>query len=75
MLYEVITILRLLGKLLKRSQHVGLHDDAALVEEIFDLLGHKSALYLIKLINKKHKAYHDAFSQLYFTYKSSYNFV
>jgi len=63
-------ILRLLGKLLKRSHNVGLHDDAALVEDIFDLLGHKSALYLVKLINKKHKIYHDAFSKLYFTFKS-----
>jgi len=64
------SILRLLGKLLKRSPNVGLHDDAALVAEIFDLLGHKSSFYLVKLIHKKHKTYHDAFSQLYFTHKS-----
>jgi len=64
------SILRLLGKLLKRSHNVGLFDDAALVEDIFNLLGHRSSLYLVKLINKKHKAYHDAFSKLYFTRKS-----
>jgi uncharacterized protein (TIGR04442 family) len=64
------SILRLLGKLLKRSHNVGLFDDADLVEDIFSLLGHKSSLYLVKLINKKHKAYHDAFSNLYFTRKS-----
>ncbi|MBE0499905.1 MAG: TIGR04442 family protein [Desulfuromonadales bacterium] len=64
------SILRLLGKLLKRSQNVGLFDDADLVEDMFNLLGHKSSLYLVKLINKKHKAYHDAFSKLYLTRKS-----
>ena len=64
------SILRLLGKLLKRSHNVGLFDDADLVEDIFNLLGHKSSLYLVKLINKKHKAYHDAFSKLYLTRKS-----
>ncbi len=64
------SILRLLGKLLKRSENVGLFDDAELVEDIFSLLGHKSSLYLVKLINKKHKAYHDAFSKLYFNRKS-----
>ena len=47
-------ILRLLGKLLKRSHYVGLLDDADLVEDIFGLLGHKTSLYLVKLINKKH---------------------
>lgn len=63
-------IARLLGKTLKRSAHVGLGDDAELIDEICSLLGHKSSLYLIKLVNKKHKAYHDAFRELYFTYKS-----
>ncbi len=41
-------ILRLLGKLLKRSTSVGDGDDAELIEEMFGLLGHRSALYLIK---------------------------
>ncbi|TLM65967.1 MAG: TIGR04442 family protein [Deltaproteobacteria bacterium] len=63
-------IARLLGKTLKRSEHVGLGDDAELIDEIYSLLGHRSSLYIIKLINKKHKAYHDAFQELYFTYKS-----
>lgn len=64
------SILRLLGKLLKRSESVGIEDDASLVEGLFNLLGHKSSLYLVKLINKKHKQYHEAFTKLYFTYKS-----
>jgi uncharacterized protein (TIGR04442 family) len=62
-------ILRLLGKLLKRSPAVGEGDDSALVEEIFDLLGHRSSLYLIKLVHKKHKAYQDAFRELYLAHK------
>ncbi len=58
-------ILRLLGKLLKRSPAVGAEDDAGLGEELFGLLGHKSSLYLVKLIDKRHKAYRDAFARLY----------
>jgi uncharacterized protein (TIGR04442 family) len=63
-------ILRLLGKLLKRSTAVGKGDDAGLVDELFGLLGHRSSLYLVKLIHKKHKAYHDAFRELYFSHKA-----
>jgi len=63
-------ILRQLGKLLKRSAAVGAGDDSGLGEELFDLLGPKSSLYLIKLINKKHKAYRDTFERLYLTYKA-----
>jgi uncharacterized protein (TIGR04442 family) len=63
-------ILRLLGKLLKRSIAVGKGDDAGLVDELFGLLGHRSSLYLVKLIHKKHKAYHDAFRELYFAHKA-----
>jgi uncharacterized protein (TIGR04442 family) len=63
-------IVRLLGKTLKRSENVGLQDDAKLVGEVFPLLGERSSLGLIKLLNKRHKAYHDAFRELYFTYKS-----
>lgn len=63
-------IARLLGKTLKRSENVGLGDDAELLDEIYSLLGHRSSLYLVKLIHKKHKAYHDAFKALYFSYKS-----
>lgn len=63
-------ILRLLGKLLKRSTAVGDGNDAGLIEELFGLLGHRSSLYLVKLIHKKHQAYHDAFRELYFTHKA-----
>ncbi len=63
-------LLRLLGKLLKRSTAVGEGDDALLVEEIFGLLGHRSSLCLIKLIHKKHKLYHDTFRELYLAHKA-----
>lgn len=63
-------IVRLLGKTLKRSPNVGLGDDTELLDEIYSLLGHRSSLYLIKLIHKKHKQYHDTFKDLYFSYKS-----
>lgn len=63
-------IARLLGKTLKRSTHVGLGDDSELLDEIFSMLGHRSSLYLIKLIHKKHKQYHDAFRALYFEHKT-----
>ncbi len=63
-------IARLLGMTLKRSKHVGLGDDTELLDEVYNLLGHRSSLYLIKLINKKHKQYHDAFKSLYFEYKA-----
>lgn len=63
-------IVRLLGKQLKRSHHVQHGEDSDLIDELMGYLGHRSALYLIKLIHKRHKAYHDAFSQLYFANKS-----
>jgi len=61
---------RLLGKTLKQSPHVGLGDDAELLDEIYSLLGHRSSIYLVKLVNKKHKQYHDLFHELYSTYKA-----
>ncbi|MBE0598534.1 MAG: TIGR04442 family protein [Desulfuromonadales bacterium] len=59
------TILRLLGKRLKRSASVGAGDDTGLGQEISGLLGPGSALYLIKLINRRHRLFHDAFRDSY----------
>lgn len=64
------SIARLLGKALKQSPHVGLGDDAELLDDIYGLLGHRSSFYLIKLVNKKHKQYFDLFRELYATYKA-----
>jgi uncharacterized protein (TIGR04442 family) len=63
-------ILGLLGRSLKRTPKVGNPDDARLVDELFSLLGHRSHFYLVRLINKKHKAYADMFRSLYFKYRS-----
>lgn len=62
-------IVRLLGRTLKRSLAVGAEDDTQLTDELFHLLGHRSSLYLVKLIHKHHKRFHDAFRELYFAYK------
>lgn len=63
-------ILRLAGKDLKRFPFIGEGDDAQLIEELLPLLGHRSALYLIKLINTKHRRYRDAFRELYHAYQN-----
>jgi uncharacterized protein (TIGR04442 family) len=63
-------ITRLLGKTLKRSVCVGFGDDTELLDDIYSMLGHRSSLYLVKLIHKKHARYHDAFKELYFTHKA-----
>ncbi|MDY0292245.1 MAG: TIGR04442 family protein [Desulfuromonadaceae bacterium] len=63
-------ILGLLGRSLKRTPRVGDPDDARLVDELFSFLGHRSHFYLVRLINKKHKAYADLFRSLYFKYRS-----
>jgi uncharacterized protein (TIGR04442 family) len=63
-------ILRLLGRLLKRSGEVGEGDDSNLIEEMFGLMGHRSSLYLIKLIHKNNQIYHTAFRNLYFSCKT-----
>ena len=62
-------ILRLLGRLLKRSPGVAVGDDAALIDELVGLLGHRSSLCLIKLVHKRHRRYHDAFVESYRAHK------
>ncbi|MCD6526505.1 MAG: TIGR04442 family protein [Desulfuromonas sp.] len=63
-------LLCLLGKVIKRTAYVAAADDARLADELFGLLGHKSHLYLIRLINKKHLAYYELFRKLYFSYRA-----
>lgn len=63
-------LLRLLGKQLKRSRAVGGGDETLLGEEIFSMLGHRSSLYLVRLVNKNHQQYHEHFTRLYHTYKT-----
>lgn len=63
-------LLCLLGKEIKRTACVAAADDAGLADELFGLLGHKSYLYLVRLINKKHQAYYELFRKLYFSYRA-----
>lgn len=59
-----------LGKVLKRSEAVGDERDDILISEIFPLLKDESAqLFLIKLINRRHREYRNLFRTLYFRNK------
>lgn len=63
-------ILQLAGKELKRSPHVGDGDDARIIDELLPLLGHRTSLYLIKLIDRRHQQYRDAFRELYLAHRA-----
>lgn len=63
-------LVRILGKAIKRSFPVGKEDDNAIIEEILSLLDDpKAQLFLIKLINRKHREYRDLFRSLYYASK------
>lgn len=63
-------LVRLLGKTLKRSVHVGEERDDLLVSELYPLLQDPAAqLFIVKLINTHHKDYRDLFRSLYFRSK------
>ncbi len=60
-------LVRLVGKLLKRSGAVGEERDDALIAELFPLLRDEAAqLFIIKLVNRGHREYRDLFRGLYF---------
>lgn len=64
------SIVRTIGKTLKRSVAVGEQDENALIAEVLALLGDPTALFfLFKLINVHHREYHDTFRRLYFRNK------
>lgn len=63
-------LVRLLGKILKRTASVGEERDDLLVSEMFPLLQDPSAqLFVIKLINTGHREYRDLFRSLYYRSK------
>lgn len=63
-------LVRLLGRALKRSPHVGEERDDQLVAELYPLLQDPAAqLFMVKLINTHHKDYRDLFRNLYFRSK------
>ncbi|HEY6007420.1 MAG TPA: TIGR04442 family protein [Geobacteraceae bacterium] len=64
------TILKLLGKTVKRSAAVSQADDNAIIAEILTILDDPaSQVFLFKLINKKHEDYSHQFKTLYFRNK------
>jgi len=64
-------LVKRIGKELKRSDSIGQGQDDALVSELFPLLKDEtSQLFIIKLINHKHREYRDLFHQLYFNSKN-----
>lgn len=64
-------LVKRIGKVLKRSETIGLGLDDTIVSELFPLLKDPtSQLSIIKLINHKHREYRDLFRQLYYTSKS-----
>lgn len=63
-------LVKRIGKVLKRSETIGLGLDDTIVSEVFPLLKDPtSQLSIIKLINHKHREYRDLFRQLYYTNK------
>lgn len=60
-------LVRLVGRSGKRSPAVGRGDDTALLAELYPLLDDPQArLFLVSLINRKHRDYRDLFQTLYF---------
>jgi uncharacterized protein (TIGR04442 family) len=63
-------LVRQIGKGIKRSAAIGEERDDILIEEIFPLLKDTTAqLFVIKLINCRHREYRNLFRQLYFKNK------
>ena len=63
-------LVKLIGKVLKRSEAIGEERDDTLISEIYPLLNDESAqIFIIKLINRCHREYRNLFRQLYFRNK------
>lgn len=59
-----------IGKVIKRSEAIGEERDDVLISEIFPLLKDESAqLFIVKLINRRHREYRNLFRQFYFKNK------
>lgn len=64
------SLLKVLGKAIKRSTSIGKGADDQLINELYALLADPEAqLFLIKLVNIRHRAYRDLFQELYFASK------
>ena len=63
-------LVRLLGRTIKRSTAIGRGDDTSLLTELLPLLDDtRSQLFIVSLINRKHREYRDLFQLLYFASK------
>lgn len=68
------SVVRLIGKQIKRSHSVGVEDDHLLLDETFNCLADaKARIFLFKLVNKKHREYRDLFHSLYLQNKKIAN--
>ncbi|NOY52139.1 MAG: TIGR04442 family protein [Deltaproteobacteria bacterium] len=65
------TILRTIGKRLKRSPFVRRGDDLNLIHELLAEMNHpRSLFFLIRVLNKYHQAFYELYSELYLKNKS-----
>ena len=63
-------LVRLLGRTIKRSTAIGRGDETSLLTELLPLLDDtRSQLFIVSLINRKHREYRDLFQSLYFASK------
>ncbi|MHB8058590.1 MAG: TIGR04442 family protein [Desulfuromonadaceae bacterium] len=63
-------LVKRLGKCIKRSEAVGDERDDVIVSELFPLLEDDSSqLFVVKLINRRHREYRDLFRSFYFRSK------
>ncbi len=63
-------LLRLLGKTIKRSDAVGKEDDNRILAAMLPLLNDDRAqLFLVKLVNSRHRQYRELFRSLYYSSK------
>ncbi len=63
-------ILFLLGKTLKRMPQLNQRDDSKLTAELLSLLPDGCTLFLIRLINSRHRQYQEEFQRLYYKHRS-----
>ena len=67
---QQVDLVKQLGKIIKRSESIGCERDDDLISELYPLLNDDSAqLFMVKLINRHHREYHDLFRSFYFKNK------
>lgn len=63
-------VLRRLGKVLKRLTNLNQRDDSQLVTELLTQLPEQCTIYLVCLINSRHRRYLQEFQRLYYQHRS-----